>query len=194
MRQLILDEVIKTQELLAELLASEALLQAFERAARLGIEALENGRKIMFCGNGGSAADSQHLAAELVSRLNFDRPGLAALALTTDSSILTAIGNDYGYERVFARQVEAIADKGDVLVAISTSGRSRNIIEALKTAASRGVIRIGLTGRDGRDMTGLCDQVINIPTSETQKIQEGSIIFGHIFCALIERAMFPVEA
>jgi D-sedoheptulose 7-phosphate isomerase len=194
MRQLILDEVIKTQELLAELLASEALLQAFERAARLGIEALENGRKIMFCGNGGSAADSQHLAAELVSRLNFDRPGLAALALTTDSSILTAIGNDYGYERVFARQVEAIADKGDVLVAISTSGRSRNIIEALKTAASRGVIRIGLTGRDGRDMTGLCDQVINIPTSETQKIQEGHIIFGHIFCALIERAMFPVEA
>jgi D-sedoheptulose 7-phosphate isomerase len=194
MRQLILDEVIKTQELLAELLASEALLQAFERAARLGIEALENGRKIMFCGNGGSAADSQHLAAELVSQLNFDRPGLAALALTTDSSILTAIGNDYGYERVFARQVEAIADKGDVLVAISTSGRSRNIIEALKTAASRGVIRIGLTGRDGRDMTGLCDQVINIPTSETQKIQEGSIIFGHIFCALIERAMFPVEA
>ncbi len=194
MRQLILDEVIKTQELLAELLASEALLQAFERAARLGIEALENGRKIMFCGNGGSAADSQHLAAELVSRLNFDRPGLAALALTTDSSVLTAIGNDYGYERIFARQVEAIADKGDVLVAISTSGRSRNIIEALKTAASRGVIRIGLTGRDGRDMTGLCDQMINIPTSETQKIQEGHIIFGHIFCALIERAMFPVEA
>ena len=194
MRQLICDEIIKTQELLAELLASEALLKAFERAARLGIEALENGRKIMFCGNGGSAADSQHLAAELVSRLNFDRPGLAALALTTDSSILTAIGNDYGYERVFARQVEAIADTGDVLVAISTSGRSRNIIEALKTAASRGVIRIGLTGRDGRDMTGLCDQVINIPTSETQKIQEGHIIFGHIFCALIERAMFPVEA
>ena len=116
MRQLILDEVIKTQELLAELLASEALLQAFERAARLGIEALENGRKIMFCGNGGSAADSQHLAAELVSRLNFDRPGLAALALTTDSSILTAIGNDYGYEKVFARQIEAIAQKGDVLV------------------------------------------------------------------------------
>jgi len=194
MRKLILDEVIKTQELLAELLASEALLQAFERAARLGIEALENGRKIMFCGNGGSAADSQHLAAELVGRLNFDRPGLAALALTTDSSILTAIGNDYGYERVFARQVEAIADKGDVLVAISTSGRSGNIIEALKTAASRGVIRIGLTGRDGGEMTGLCDQVINIPTSETQKIQEGNIIFGHIFCALIEQAMFPVEA
>jgi D-sedoheptulose 7-phosphate isomerase len=119
---------------------------------------------------------------------------LAALALTTDSSILTAIANDYGYERVFARQVEAIADKGDVLVAISTSGRSRNIIEALKTAASRGVIRIGLTGRDGGDMTGLCDQVINSPTSETQKIQEGNIIFGHIFCALIERSVFPIEA
>ena len=194
MRPFILDEVTKTQELLAELLASEPLLQAFERAARLGIEALENGRKIMFCGNGGSAADSQHLAAELVSRLNFDRPGLPALALTTDTSILTAIGNDYGYERVFARQVEAIAEKGDVLVAISTSGRSPNIIEALKTAADREVVRIGLTGRDGRDMTGLCDQVINIPSGETQKIQEGHIIFGHIFCGLIERAMFSGEA
>ena len=194
MRPFILDEVTKTQELLAELLASEPLLQAFERAARLGIEALENGRKIMFCGNGGSAADSQHLAAELVSRLNFDRPGLPALALTTDTSILTAIGNDYGYERVFARQVEAIAEKGDALVAISTSGRSPNIIEALKTAADREVVRIGLTGRDGRDMTGLCDQVINIPSGETQKIQEGHIIFGHIFCGLIERAMFSGEA
>ncbi len=155
------------------------------------VAALRSGRKILFAGNGGSAADAQHLAGELVSRFNYDRPGLPAFALTTDTSVLTAIGNDYGYERLFARQVEAVGNAGDVLVAISTSGRSPNILEALRVARAKGLVTVGMTGRGGGRLPELCDHVLRTPSDATPRIQEGHIAMGHTICCLIERALFP---
>ena len=164
------------------------------RAAAACIAALRGGRKILFAGNGGSAADAQHLAGELVSRFNYDRPGLAAFALTTDTSVLTAIGNDYGYERLFARQVQAVGVAGDVLVAISTSGRSPNILEAVREARAKGMVSIGMTGRGGGPLAALCDHCLRTPSDLTPRIQEGHIAMGHTLCWLIERAIFPQVA
>ena len=158
------------------------------------ITALRAGHKILFAGNGGSAADAQHLAGELVSRFNYDRPGLAAFALTTDTSVLTAIGNDYGYERIFARQIEAVGTEGDVFFAISTSGRSPNILKALQAARTKGLVTVGLTGRSGGTMRELCDHCLSSPSDATPRIQEGHIAIGHTLCWLIERAIFPREA
>ena len=166
---------------------------AIAAVATACIDALRRGNKILFAGNGGSAADAQHLAGELVSRFNYDRPGLAAFALTTDTSVLTAIGNDYGYERLFARQVEAVGVAGDVLVAISTSGRSPNIVAALQVARAKGLVTVGLTGRGGGRMPELCDHCLRTPSDETPRIQEGHIAMGHTICWLIERAIFPRE-
>lgn len=154
------------------------------------ITALNNGKKILFAGNGGSAADSQHLAAELISKLCYNRPGLAAIALTTDTSALTAIGNDYNFEQIFARQIESIANPGDVLIAISTSGKSANIIAALKTAKNTGLFTVGFTGQTGGLMPEYCDLILNAPSQETPKIQECHIIVGHIVCAMIEESIF----
>jgi D-sedoheptulose 7-phosphate isomerase len=153
--------------------------------------AQRSGRKILFAGNGGSAADAQHLAGELVSRFNYDRPGLPAFALTTDTSVLTAIGNDYGYERLFARQVEAVGNAGDVLVAIYTSGRSPNILEALRVARAKGLVTVGMTGRGGGRLPELCDHLLRTPSDATPRIQEGHIAMGHTICCLIELALFP---
>ena len=158
------------------------------------ITALRAGHKILFAGNGGSAADAQHLAGELVSRFNYDRPGLAAFALTTNTSVLTAIGNDYGYERIFARQIEAVGTEGDVFFAISTSGRSPNILKALQAARSKGLVTVGLTGRSGGTMRELCDHCLSSPSDATPRIQEGHIAIGHTLCWLIEREIFPREA
>ncbi len=158
--------------------------------ANVCVKALQNGNKIMFCGNGGSAADAQHLAAELVGKLNFKRPPLAAIALTTDTSILTAIGNDYGFEHVFARQIEALGKRGDVLVAISTSGNSLNIIEAMSAAYRLKIFIIGLTGASGGDMEGGDVLLYKAPSFNTQKIQEYHIKLGHEFCGIIEQKMF----
>ena len=155
------------------------------------IAALRVGRKILFAGNGGSAADAQHLAGELVSRFNYDRPGLAAFALTTDTSVLTAIGNDYGYERLFARQVEAVGNPGDVFIGISTSGRSPNILKALQAARAKGLVTVGLTGRSGGAMREWCDHCLSSPSDATPRIQEGHIAIGHTLCWLIEREIFP---
>ena len=168
-----------------------ALHAAVVRVADVCVEALRRGGKILFAGNGGSAADAQHLAGELVSRFNYDRPGLAAFALTTDTSVLTAIGNDYGYERVFARQVEAVGRRGDVLFAISTSGRSPNILAALAVARAKGLVTVGLTGRGGGRMPECCDHVLRTPSDATPRIQEGHIAIGHTICWLIERQLFP---
>ena len=154
------------------------------------IKALRSNNKIMVCGNGGSAADAQHIAAELIGKLNFDRPPLAAMALTTDTSILTAIGNDYGFEYVFARQIEALGKAGDILIAISTSGNSPNIIRAIQTAKRYNLIVIGLTGEDGGLMRGRCDIMYYAPSDMTQEIQEIHMKLAHEFCALIERRMF----
>lgn len=152
--------------------------------------AMKSGRKLMVAGNGGSAADAQHLAAEFVSRLVEDRPAMRAVALTTNTSILTAIGNDYGFERVFARQVEALGKQGDVFMGISTSGRSPDILGALERCREMGIVTIGLTGDSGGNMAPLCDHLISIPSNVTMYIQQAHLALEHIFCMVAERAYF----
>lgn len=156
--------------------------------------ALAAGNKVLLAGNGGSAADAQHLAGELVSRFYYDRPAVAAMALTVDTSVLTAIGNDYGYERVFERQVQGLGRPGDVLIAISTSGRSPNILKALAAARAGGVVAVGFTGHSGGDMVPLCDLCLRAPADSTPLIQQLHIIGGHIVCALVEARLFPRAA
>lgn len=192
-QNLIRTSIETTRNTMDALLADTALLEQVEKAGLACVEALKAGRKVMLAGNGGSAADSQHIAAELVSRLNYDRPGLAAVALTTDTSALTAIGNDYGYERVFARQLEAIGQKGDVLIALSTSGNSPNILQALEAAKKQGILTVGLTGKTGGKMAGMCDIMLKMPSSHTPNIQECHITFGHIICQIIEDTIFGAE-
>jgi D-sedoheptulose 7-phosphate isomerase len=156
------------------------------------VETLRAGGKIMFCGNGGSAADSQHLAAELVGRQNYNRAPAAGLALTVDTSALTAIGNDYGYDAVFSRQVEALGNAGDVLIGISTSGRSANVVRAIEAAKAKGITTVSFTGHESRDMS-IADIPLPVPASETAKIQELHITCGHIIFALAERILFPID-
>jgi D-sedoheptulose 7-phosphate isomerase len=168
-----------------------ALHASIAQVALACIAALRQGNKILFAGNGGSAADAQHLAGELISRFHYDRPGLSAFALSTDSSVLTAIGNDYGYEQLFARQVQAVGKPGDVFFGISTSGRSPNILNALRAAREQGLLTVGLTGRNGGQMPGLCDHCLRAPSDSTPRIQEGHIAIGHTVCWLIEQQMFP---
>ena len=173
-------------------LESPEYLQILADIAGKAVESLRAGGKIIFCGNGGSAADSQHLAAELVGRQNYDRAPAAGIALTVDSSALTAIGNDYGYEQVFARQVQALGNAGDVLIGISTSGRSLNVVRAIEAAKAKGITTVSFTGHDSRDM-GIADIRLCVPASETAKIQELHITCGHIVFALVERILFPRE-
>ena len=153
-------------------------------------KAFRNGRKLLLAGNGGSAADAQHIAAEFLSRFAFDRNPLPAIALTTDTSVLTAIGNDYGYDQVFERQVRGLGVKGDVFIGISTSGRSPNVIAALKTARDIGVITIGMTGSGKRPMNALCELVLAAPSTETALIQQVHITAAHAICGLVERDLF----
>lgn len=164
------------------------------QALELCLRALREGGKLLFAGNGGSAADAQHWAGELVSRFYYDRPGLAAIALTTDTSVLTAIGNDYGYDYTFARQIEALGRSGDVFVAISTSGNSPNILRAVEAARTRGLGVIGFTGETGGKLSALCDLCFRVPSDETPRIQEGHEFLGHLLCSLIEAGMFPRDA
>ncbi|CAM0120227.1 Phosphoheptose isomerase [Stenotrophomonas geniculata] len=191
MNDFIKAEFGKTLENFQRMAADAALATQIEQAVALCVDALRAGRKILFAGNGGSAADAQHWAGELVSRFYYDRPGLPAIALTTDTSILTAIGNDYGYDYTFARQIEALGQEGDVFVAISTSGRSKNIMRALEASEAKGVRVIGFTGEHGGDMKDRCDICFRVPSSETPRIQEGHEFIGHLLCALIESEMFP---
>jgi D-sedoheptulose 7-phosphate isomerase len=159
-------------------------------AAEVAIACLENGGTIYFCGNGGSAADAQHLAAELSGRYLLDRPGLPAVALTTNASAVTAIGNDFGFDRVFSRQLEGVGTPGDVLVAISTSGNSENVLRAVEVARSRRMTVIGMTGAKGGRLAARCDVALRTPSEATPRIQEGHITMGHALCELIERALF----
>ena len=152
-------------------------------------KALSAGCKIMLCGNGGSAADAQHIAGELLSRFEGDRAPLPAIALTTDTSVLTAIGNDYGYDHVFERQVTGLGNKGDVLIAISTSGRSANILKALDAARAKGVLTVGFTGRKGGEMKSRCDVLLAAPSDRTPVIQQIHITAAHIICGLVERRL-----
>jgi len=175
---------------LAAVLKDESIHAAVLEAGRVTAEAMRAGRKLMVCGNGGSAADAQHLVAEFVVRLEQDRPALRAIALTTDSSIVTAAGNDYGYEHVFERQVEALGVKGDVLLAISTSGNSRNCVLALKKARAIGIHTVSYTGNFGGAMKDLSDINVIVPSKVTMNIQESHLALEHIFCMVVERCYF----
>jgi len=182
-----IEDSIKTKE---KILQNKALMKNIFDVAEVIINAYRNGKKTLTAGNGGSAADAQHIAAEFVSRFYFDRPALPSIALTTDTSILTAIGNDYGYDRLFARQLEANGNSGDIFIAISTSGNSANIIEALKVCKDRDIISVGLSGESGGKMAELCDYMIKVPSNITPRIQESHILIGHIICATVEEALF----
>lgn len=183
-------EIQKSITVKSKILEDIKLLENIKGAAKLCIDTYKEEGKILIAGNGGSAADAQHIAGELVSRFYFDRPGLNAMALTTDTSILTAIGNDYGYEKLFERQIQANGKKGDVFIAISTSGNSKNIILALEECKRKGIKAIGLTGERESKMDELCDITIKVPSSSTPNIQESHIMIGHIICAIIEEQIF----
>ena len=157
-----------------------------EEASKMAVETLKAGNKILIFGNGGSAADAQHIAAELTGRYKTERRGLPGIALTTDTSALTAIGNDYGYDRVFDRQVESLANKGDLLLGISTSGNSKNVISALKLGQELGCKTLGFSGRDGGNMNEVCDINLVVPSDNTPRIQEMHILFGHTICQIID--------
>lgn len=171
-----------------QILKDENLITLIKNASLEVIKAYRNGNKTLLAGNGGSAADAQHIAGEFVSRFYFDRPGIASIALTTDTSILTAIGNDYGYENLFARQVQAQGVKGDVFIGISTSGNSKNILKALDLCRQKGITSIGLSGASGGAMNELCDYCIKVPSTCTPRIQEAHILIGHIMCYCRRRA------
>ncbi|HKV27272.1 MAG TPA: SIS domain-containing protein [Candidatus Acidoferrales bacterium] len=166
---------------------SEELLRRIARFAEMGGAALKQDRKIIFFGNGGSAADAQHLAAELVVRLQRNRRGLAAISLATNASILTAAGNDFGFENIFARQIESLVSEGDVLVALSTSGNSLNVLRGADAGRTRRALVVGMTGQTGGELTGKVDLLINVPSRSAQRIQEAHITIGHIVCGLIEQ-------
>jgi D-sedoheptulose 7-phosphate isomerase len=172
------------------ILVDSEFMQQVTDMGHLLIDRYEAGHKLLIAGNGGSAADAQHIAAEFVSRFNFDRPGLPALALTTDTSILTAVGNDYGYDQLFRRQIEANGVAGDVFLGISTSGNSPNILQALEGARLKGITTIGLTGQQGGSMRELCDHCLCVPSGDTPRIQEAHILIGHTICGMVELALF----
>ncbi len=194
MQHTIGEQILQAQAIMAAMHRDTALRTALQSAAQACIECLRQGGKVLLAGNGGSAADAQHIAGELVSRFAFDRPGLAAVALTTDTSILTAIGNDYGYEQLFARQLQALGRRGDVFIAYSTSGSSPNIVRALQTARAAGVCTVGFTGNRAGPMHEWCDHLLAVPSADTPKIQEGHLVLGHILCGLIESALFTPPA
>jgi D-sedoheptulose 7-phosphate isomerase len=165
---------------------SDALVARIAEFALRSAAAIRHGGKLVFFGNGGSAADAQHLAAELVVRLRTDRPGLPALALTTNTSVLTAAGNDYGFERIFSRQMESLVGPHDIVVALSTSGTSPNILKAVEMGRSRGALLVALTGETGGALSGKVDILLDVPSRDPQRIQESHITIGHIVCSLIE--------
>ena len=183
------NEIKESIETKNKVLNDPNILSIVKLIVEKSIESLKNGGKIIFCGNGGSFADSQHLAAEFISRLRFDRSPLASIALGTNNSNLSAIGNDYGYEQVFTREILALGKKEDLFIPISTSGNSPNVIEAIKAAKSLGIQVFGLSGGNGGKMIDLCDCLI-VPSNKTEKIQEVHIMIGHIFCGLVEENLF----
>jgi len=180
----------RSRETLERAVQDGELMQAMIRASDTMATALHGGNKILIAGNGGSAADAQHIAGEFLSRLNFDRNPLPAIALTTDSSVLTAIGNDYGFEQVFERQVRGLARKGDVLLAISTSGRSPNILAGLRAAREAGATTVGFTGSGDSPMLALCDIAVRAPSDSTPQIQQIHIVAAHAICGLVEQELF----
>ena len=190
MKQYIKSQIKDSYETKQKVYEDEMLLGEIQKVAKLCVELYNNGKKTILAGNGGSAADAQHIAAELVGRYGFDRPSLASLALTTDSSNLTAIGNDYGYDKVFSRQLEGMGDDGDLFIGISTSGNSQNIINAFRSAKETGITTVALVGKDGGLMAELADIALVVPSHQTPRIQETHILIGHIICDIIEKELF----
>jgi len=185
----IIRNLISSQISNLTLLMNSSYDKKVSEAIRYQIEALRKGNKILIAGNGGSAADAQHFAAELVGRFMMERKGIPAIALTTDSSILTSIGNDYGFDRIFSRQVEALGNQGDIFIALSTSGNSNNIISAVNEASQKGLITIGLLGKDGGKLADICDLSIVIPNNTTARVQEMHIMTIHLMCEIIEKEL-----
>jgi len=190
MEKYIANQVKKSYEIKQAIYADLGLMKQIEKVSKKAIEIYRNGNKTLIAGNGGSAADAQHIAGEFVSKFYFDRPGLASMALTTDTSIITSIGNDYGYEKLFSRQIQANGVTGDMFIGISTSGNSVNVVEALKECKEKEIVTVGLTGQSGGKMNELCDYCIKVPSSETPRIQEAHILIGHIICAVVEEELF----
>jgi D-sedoheptulose 7-phosphate isomerase len=187
----ILEYLKRSRDIVQAALDDPAFVAAVAAAAEITANALASGHKLLLAGNGGSAGDAQHLAGEFVARFNYDRAPIAALALTTDTSVLTAIGNDYGYEQVFERQIRGLGNAGDVFIALSTSGRSRNILRAIEAARDKRLAVIGFSGRSGGDMRRQCDICLLAPSDATPLIQQIHMIAGHIICGLIEERLFP---
>ena len=190
MKEYIRDQIKKSYETKQSLYSNEPLLDAIIDVAQKCLGLYKNGKKTLLAGNGGSAADAQHIAAELVGRYGFDRPSIPSLALTTDTSNLTAIGNDYGYDYVFSRQLEGMGQEGDLFIGISTSGNSKNIINAFLSAKKKGITTVALVGKDGGEMAKIADISLIVPSNSTPRIQESHILIGHILCDIIEKEMF----
>lgn len=184
------NEITKSYKTKQAILENQDILDKIELVANKCIELYNNSKKTILAGNGGSAADAQHIAAELVGRYGFDRPSIPSLALTTDTSNLTAIGNDYGYDKVFSRQLEGMGQEGDLFIGISTSGNSANIINAFQSAKNKNITTVALTGRDGGEMAKMADIAIVVPSDSTPRIQESHILIGHIICDIIEKELF----
>ena len=189
MKDMILAQVEESVRVKQALLADETLMEKIAAVASVIVDAYKAGHKTLWAGNGGSAADAQHMGGELVNKFTFDRPGLAALSLSTDTSIITAVGNDYGFDRLFARQVEAQGCKGDVFIGISTSGRSKNLVEALPACRAKGITAVALVGANPCPMDDY-DYVIHVPSVETPRIQECQTLIGHILCYIVEQELF----
>ncbi|MCX6240906.1 MAG: D-sedoheptulose 7-phosphate isomerase [Bacteroidetes bacterium] len=176
-----------------KILNNPALLQVIENVAKACAEAFCNGNKVLFCGNGGSAADAQHLAAEFSGRFYYDRPPLPSEALHVNTSYLTAVANDYSYDEVYSRIIRGSGKEGDVLIGLSTSGNSKNVIRAFETANEIGMLTVALTGESGGNMKDIADFLLNVPSDDTPRIQESHIMIGHIICELVESSLFPKE-
>ncbi len=190
MHTFITQQIEDSYQVKQKILKDSDLVLLIQQVSQKAVHIYRNGNKTLIAGNGGSAADAQHIAGEFVSRFYFDRPGLPSLALTTDTSIMTAVANDYGYERLFARQIQANGNAGDMFIAISTSGNSANILEAIKECREKDIITVGLTGETGGKMAELCDFCIKVPSSSTPRIQESHILIGHIICSVVEKVLF----
>jgi D-sedoheptulose 7-phosphate isomerase len=187
----VLEYLVRSRNVIQAAIDDPAFAAAIRDIVEVTTTALDKGGKLLLAGNGGSAADAQHLAGEMLSRLYYDRAPAAAIALTTDSSVLTAIGNDYGYERLFERQILGLGCAGDVFIAISTSGRSANILRAIDAARQKKIVTVGLTGRTGGEMASRCDICLHAPSDSTPLIQQIHITAGHIICGLVEERLFP---
>jgi D-sedoheptulose 7-phosphate isomerase len=184
-------EIAEVHSVLGALLEDKSLQKILIDAAAACNQSISSGGKLLLAGNGGSAADAQHIAAEFVNYFNFPRPGLPAIALTTDSSVMTSVSNDTSYDLVFARQIQAIGQSGDVFLGYSTSGKSENVLRAFEAAKEKGLVTIGLTGNRVDQMAPICDYLLSVPSSNTPHIQEGHLVLGHILSGLVESWQFP---